>query len=180
MLHIRTVPTLTRAGAGIPVKRLLFSGRLRSTVTSASATQTEAQDGVNSRTGGQHVSARSGCAGEPGRGRRDGITTGANDFSVNFDQTREAYKSKDSLELLRSLVVFKLCSYDFLVDKNKEVMVLSYHAARCYDIQSYPFRMSYRLSSSSICQDTGHSQWSRVVNGTLVVRVTNRWEFVKG
>ncbi|KAJ3604745.1 hypothetical protein NHX12_029484 [Muraenolepis orangiensis] len=44
--------------------------------------------------------------------------------SVDFEQTREAYRSKDSLELLRSLVVFKLCSYDILVDKNKEIMDL--------------------------------------------------------
>uniref|UniRef100_A0A669FA91 Proline dehydrogenase n=1 Tax=Oreochromis niloticus TaxID=8128 RepID=A0A669FA91_ORENI len=46
-------------------------------------------------------------------------------YQYNFEQTREAYKSKDSLELLRSLVVFKLCSYDFLVDKNKEIMGLA-------------------------------------------------------
>lgn len=41
--------------------------------------------------------------------------------SVSFEQTREAYKSKESLELLRSLLVFKLCSYDFLVERNQEV-----------------------------------------------------------
>ncbi|KAK7934307.1 hypothetical protein WMY93_005203 [Mugilogobius chulae] len=45
-------------------------------------------------------------------------------ISIDFEQTQEAYKSKDSLELLRSLVVFKLCSYDFLVDKNKEITAL--------------------------------------------------------
>lgn len=44
-----------------------------------------------------------------------------NKISIDFELTREAYKSKDTLELLRSLVVFKLCSYDILVDKNKEV-----------------------------------------------------------
>ncbi|CAL8249051.1 unnamed protein product [Merluccius merluccius] len=44
--------------------------------------------------------------------------------SVDFEETREAYRSKDSLELLRSLVVFKLCSYDVLVDRNKEIMDL--------------------------------------------------------
>ncbi|XP_047197337.1 proline dehydrogenase 1, mitochondrial [Hippoglossus stenolepis] len=51
-------------------------------------------------------------------------TRAANGISVDFDLTREAYKSKDSLELLRSLVVFKLCSYDILVDKNTEIMDL--------------------------------------------------------
>uniref|UniRef100_A0A9J7YUY0 Proline dehydrogenase n=1 Tax=Cyprinus carpio carpio TaxID=630221 RepID=A0A9J7YUY0_CYPCA len=49
----------------------------------------------------------------------------SNKTSIDFEQTKEAYKSKDTLELLRSLVVFKLCSYDILVDKNKEIMDLS-------------------------------------------------------
>lgn len=48
-----------------------------------------------------------------------------NKISIDFELTREAYKSKDTLELLRSLVVFKLCSYDILVDKNKEIIDLS-------------------------------------------------------
>ncbi|KAI4886379.1 hypothetical protein NFI96_017696 [Prochilodus magdalenae] len=43
---------------------------------------------------------------------------------VDFDNTREAYKSKDSLELLRSLLVFKLCTFDFLVDRNKEASIV--------------------------------------------------------
>lgn len=54
-------------------------------------------------------------------GEREG-DSGATKICINFDQTQEAYKSKNSLELLRSLVVFKLCSYDVLVDRNKEVM----------------------------------------------------------
>lgn len=122
MFYVKTVPALTRAGADIPFKPLLASRRLRPVVTSStSATQTEQQAGVSGRSGARHDSSE--CAGQPGRG---GTTTAAaNEISVDFDQTREAYKSKDSLELLRSLVVFKLCSYDFLVDKNKEVM-------RCY------------------------------------------------
>ncbi|XP_016146164.1 proline dehydrogenase 1, mitochondrial-like [Sinocyclocheilus grahami] len=49
----------------------------------------------------------------------------SNKISIDFEQTKGAYKSKDTLELLRSLVVFKLCSYDILVDKNKEIMDLS-------------------------------------------------------
>uniref|UniRef100_A0AAR2KBX3 Proline dehydrogenase n=1 Tax=Pygocentrus nattereri TaxID=42514 RepID=A0AAR2KBX3_PYGNA len=44
---------------------------------------------------------------------------------VDFDNTREAYKSKDTLELLRSLLVFRLCAFDFLVDRNKELLDLS-------------------------------------------------------
>ncbi|XP_054468528.1 proline dehydrogenase 1, mitochondrial [Anoplopoma fimbria] len=44
---------------------------------------------------------------------------------IDFDNTEEAYKSKDNIELLRSLLVFKLCTIDFLVDKNKELMNLT-------------------------------------------------------
>lgn len=115
MFHVKTVSALTRAGADIPFK--LCSQRLRSTLTSTSVSQ----DNVSSR-GAHRDSARSDCTGQPGRGGEDGTTTPANEISVDFEQTQEAYKSKDSLELLRSLVVFKLCSFDFLVDKNKEVM----------------------------------------------------------
>lgn len=82
-------------------------GGLRFTFTPA--TRTEARSAVNMRTG---------AAGERGGGHG----SGAAKICINFDQTQEAYKSKNSLELLRSLVVFKLCSYDFLVDRNKEVM----------------------------------------------------------
>lgn len=119
MFHVKTVPALTRAGGDTALKRFLYSRRLRSTVTSTSATQPQEDD--SSRGGARHDSARSERPKKPGRGGRDGPIA-ANEISVDFDQTREAYKSKDSLELLRSLVVFKLCSYDFLVDKNKEVM----------------------------------------------------------
>ncbi|CAL8321836.1 unnamed protein product [Lota lota] len=44
---------------------------------------------------------------------------------IDFDNTKEAYRSKDNIELLRSLLVFKLCTFDILVDKNKELMNLS-------------------------------------------------------
>uniref|UniRef100_A0A8C6TL80 Proline dehydrogenase n=1 Tax=Neogobius melanostomus TaxID=47308 RepID=A0A8C6TL80_9GOBI len=44
---------------------------------------------------------------------------------IDFDNTEEAYKSKSNLELLRSLLVFKLCTFDFLVERNKELIDLS-------------------------------------------------------
>lgn len=44
-----------------------------------------------------------------------------NKISIDFDNTQEAYRSKGNIELLRSLLVFKLCTIDVLVDKNKEV-----------------------------------------------------------
>lgn len=116
MFRVKTLPIVRCTGAGFASKRLISSRKLRSTVTSAP------QD-VNSYAGAQVVTDRLECGREPGRPGGDVINTGASGISINFDQTREAYRSKDSLELLRSLVVFKLCSYDFLVDKNKEVMV---------------------------------------------------------
>ncbi|KAM9858212.1 proline dehydrogenase 1, mitochondrial [Aulostomus maculatus] len=107
-------PALTRAAeAGIAFRRSLCSRR--SPVTSRSGRQDVLR--------AEHAPARSKLAGRPGSNIREGGST-APGISVDFDQTREAYKSKDSLELLRSLVVFKLCSYDVLVDKNKEIMDL--------------------------------------------------------
>lgn len=42
------------------------------------------------------------------------------EIQIDFDNTEEAYRSKGNVELLRSLLVFKLCTFDVLVDKNKE------------------------------------------------------------
>lgn len=53
--------------------------------------------------------------------RGEGHAPSGTDIHVDFEQTKEAYKSKGTAELLRGLLVLKLCSYDFLVDKNKEV-----------------------------------------------------------
>lgn len=50
-----------------------------------------------------------------------GTNTQLNKIHIDFDNTREAYKSKGNMELLRSLLVFKLCTIDVLVEKNKEV-----------------------------------------------------------
>lgn len=48
-----------------------------------------------------------------------------NKVHIDFDNTKEAYKSKGNIELLRSLLVFKLCAIDVLVEKNKEFMELT-------------------------------------------------------
>lgn len=47
--------------------------------------------------------------------------TRSNKIHIDFDNTQEAYRSKGNIELLRSLLVFKLCTFDVLVEKNKEV-----------------------------------------------------------
>lgn len=52
---------------------------------------------------------------------KNGTDAQLNKFHIDFDNTQEAYRSKGNMELLRSLLVFKLCTIDFLVDKNKEV-----------------------------------------------------------
>ncbi|XP_041058259.1 proline dehydrogenase 1, mitochondrial-like [Carcharodon carcharias] len=43
----------------------------------------------------------------------------------DFSNYHEAYRSKSSAELMRSLLVFRLCSYSVLVDRHKELINLS-------------------------------------------------------
>lgn len=50
------------------------------------------------------------------------------EIHIDFDNTEEAYRSKGNVELLRSLLVFKLCTFDVLVDKNKEASSLGSHS----------------------------------------------------
>ncbi|XP_073438812.1 proline dehydrogenase 1, mitochondrial isoform X2 [Dendrobates tinctorius] len=45
--------------------------------------------------------------------------------TMNFENTQEAYKSKPTWELLRSMMVFWLCSFDALVDRNQQILQLS-------------------------------------------------------
>ena len=40
---------------------------------------------------------------------------------LSFNNAEEAYRSKSNFEIIRSLLVFNLCSVKFLVDNNKEV-----------------------------------------------------------
>ncbi|XP_062307587.1 proline dehydrogenase 1, mitochondrial [Osmerus eperlanus] len=109
MSYFKTVPVFSRAAVELLCRRLnvLSNRRLRSTVASARTDRgnvNTTEDVAQS----QFSRPKSSCK-----------------IVVDFEQTQEAYKSKDSLELLRSLVVFKLCTYDILVDKNKELMDLS-------------------------------------------------------
>ncbi|XP_051888232.1 proline dehydrogenase 1, mitochondrial-like [Pristis pectinata] len=43
----------------------------------------------------------------------------------DFSNYREAYRNKNSAELVRSLLVFRLCSYDILVNRHRELINLS-------------------------------------------------------
>lgn len=100
MSYIKTVPALTRAGVDINVRRLntLSNRRAQSTVAS-----TQADQDVTNR--------------ESYSSRKSRNASSSPKISIDFELTQEAYKSKNNLELLRSLVVFTLCSYDLLIDK---------------------------------------------------------------
>ncbi|KAM9810256.1 proline dehydrogenase 1, mitochondrial-like [Neosynchiropus ocellatus] len=119
MFCVRAAPVLAGPALDARLTRLLTRRTVRSSAGSNSVTQAQREGNAAPA----FDSAGAGCSDRPRSARATG--TGTSQGVVDFDQTREAYKSKDSLELLRSLVVFKLCSYDVLVDKNKEIMDLA-------------------------------------------------------
>lgn len=45
-------------------------------------------------------------------------------LDLTFSNTKEAYKSKTSAELIRTLFVLKLSSYDFLIENHPRVSAL--------------------------------------------------------
>lgn len=45
-----------------------------------------------------------------------------NRIDQSFENAREAYMSKSNLEILRCIAVFQMCSINFLVEKNKQVL----------------------------------------------------------
>lgn len=45
--------------------------------------------------------------------------------SLSFNDGRNAFRSKTTWEIIRALAIFRLCSFDFLVNRNKEV-------SKCY------------------------------------------------
>nr|XP_029484136.1 proline dehydrogenase 1, mitochondrial-like isoform X2 [Oncorhynchus nerka] len=121
MSYNKVVPALVKSSSD-NIKRICLShGRFRSTVASPQRDEVEGgkEKQVDECTVAKAVQA-------------DLIIQSKNTteaqtqkIEIDFDNTHEAYKSKDNIELLRSLLVFKLCTFDFLVDKNKELMDLS-------------------------------------------------------
>lgn len=45
----------------------------------------------------------------------------ARDLVLNFDEPKQAFKSKSTWEIIRALTVFRLCTIDFFVENNKKV-----------------------------------------------------------
>lgn len=41
--------------------------------------------------------------------------------AFSFNDGKNAFRSKTTWEIIRALAVFRLCSFDFLVNRNKEV-----------------------------------------------------------
>ncbi|XP_051962053.1 proline dehydrogenase 1, mitochondrial-like [Xyrauchen texanus] len=115
MSYSKVIPALARVKPG-----KLFGVRSRSTVASTQRKELKTDD---ARLDPSCTIVEKPCDVDLISGKAH--TDGRAKISIDFDNTQEAYKSKDTLELLRSLLVFKLCTFDFLVDKNKELMDLS-------------------------------------------------------
>ncbi|KAG7480905.1 hypothetical protein MATL_G00061180 [Megalops atlanticus] len=120
MSYTKIAPTFIKAGSDINVRRLTaFSGRrLRST---AASTQRKDEQNDSTCTVVEKKTAQLDLISQA----KNAAAPHTSKINIDFENTKEAYKSKSSLELLRSLLVFKLCTYDFLVEKNKELMDLS-------------------------------------------------------
>ena len=56
---------------------------------------------------------------------------GATDLVPGFGDTKEAYRSKSFLELLRHYVVFKSFTFNYVVDNNKAVSEVKKHVTTC-------------------------------------------------
>lgn len=121
MSYTKLVPALIRANSE-NIKRIRFSscpGRFRSTV--ASTQRTEVQGGEKDPRIDGHCTVAKPVQVDLISQTKNAADAHTLKIAIDFENTLEAYKSKTNIELLRSLLVFKLCTFDFLVDKNKEV-----------------------------------------------------------
>lgn len=118
MSYTKVIPGLVRPNSD-NIKRICLSqGRFRSTVTSKQRKEVEGGKEEQQLVECTVVKAVQVDLISQTKNNTDAQTR---KIAIDFDNTHEAYKSKDNIELLRSLLVFKLCTFDFLVDKNKQV-----------------------------------------------------------
>ncbi|XP_022050320.1 proline dehydrogenase 1, mitochondrial [Acanthochromis polyacanthus] len=118
MSYTKFVPALVRANTGNIGKLRISPARCRSTVVSAKS-QEEKEPQMDGCTVVEAVPV------ELISQTKNLSSTPLSKIHIDFDNTQEAYRSKGNIELLRSLLVFKLCTIDVLVEKNKELMDLS-------------------------------------------------------
>lgn len=95
----------------LPGRSLICCARLRSTAAAPKQKEEAAADNAEARARGQAQRRLRDVPRPPPAPAR----------MPDFSNSREAYRSKTSAQLLRSLLVFRLCSYDLLVDRHKEV-----------------------------------------------------------
>lgn len=112
MSYAKLVSALAKANSTGVNKILTAPGRYRSTVASTKSQEEKSQLDGCAVVEAQPVELIS--HNKPSKARMSKI-------NVDFDNTQEAYRSKGNIELLRSLLVFRLCAVDVLVEKNKEV-----------------------------------------------------------
>lgn len=113
MSYTKIASALARANPTSVNKMLVTPGRYRSTVASAKSQEERSQLDGCAVVEAEPVELISHTKASP-KAHTDPV-------KVDFDNTQEAYKSKGNMELLRSLLVFRLCAIDTLVEKNKEV-----------------------------------------------------------
>lgn len=119
MSYTKFVAPLVRANSGNIRKLPVSSVRCRSTVASTKTREEKEQQQMDGCTVVEAAPV------EVISQTKNAANAQLNKIHIDFDNTREAYKSKGNIEVLRSLLVFKLCTFDILVDKNKELMDLS-------------------------------------------------------
>uniref|UniRef100_A0A3B4ZIX6 Proline dehydrogenase n=1 Tax=Stegastes partitus TaxID=144197 RepID=A0A3B4ZIX6_9TELE len=116
MSYTKFVPALVRANTGSIGKLRLSPARCRSTVASAKS-QEEKEPQMDECTVVEAVPV------ELISQTRSLSNTPLSKIHIDFDNTQEAYRSKGNIELLRSLLVFKLCTIDvLLMDLSKKLL----------------------------------------------------------
>ncbi|KAL7377107.1 hypothetical protein ABVT39_021806 [Epinephelus coioides] len=118
MSYTKFVAALVRANQGNVGKIRISPRRCRSTVASTKS-QEEKDQQIDGCTVVEAVPV------ELISETKNVKNTQLSKIHIDFDNTEEAYKSKRNIELLRSLLVFKLCTIDVLVEKNKQLIDLS-------------------------------------------------------